>query len=190
MNAERNYTRPDYSHSIDYSKVAPVVTGRAAIVSAGWARYHPGQEPVQVIDAWGKPRWITPKQYDVYRAFLTLQEKASMSRIAASLGLATSTVSRALSRLASLGLIAFDVSRGRYGGIVRVMAAGKDLQERAQRAWERLKRDRMRRESRWYDRLARSGYVFAFNVASIPEKSATLTPWTAADMAEVDMMMA
>lgn len=160
-------------------------------MTKGWAKYHPEQKPVQVIDAWGKPRWITPNQYAIYRAFLTLREKASMTRIAASLGVASSTVSRALSRLASLGLIAYDVKRGRYGGIERVMAAGKDLEARAQRAWERLKATRIKREARWYDRLSRSGYPGLFNVASIESMGATLniadTPWTVQDMVEAGL---
>lgn len=157
-------------------------------MSKGWARYHPGQEPVQVLDAWGKPRWITPNQYAIYRAFLTLREKASMSRISASLGVATSTVSRALARLASLGLIAYDVKRGRYGGIERVMAAGKDLEARAQRAWERLKAARIKREARWYDRLERSGYPM---LRPYLGQGATLKvpdlPWTAQDMIEAGL---
>jgi predicted transcriptional regulator len=153
-----------------------IAVGRAAMpMTAGWAQYHPGERPVSVIDIDGKVRWITPKQYAVYQAVLTLKERASMARIASSLGYATSTVSRALLRLASLGLLAYDVAKGRYGGIVILKAT----REAAQRAWEKLKAYRIKREARWYERLTRSGYP---TLRPYVEWDATLTPCTAEDV--------
>jgi DNA-binding MarR family transcriptional regulator len=156
-------------------------------MTQGWAKYHPNEATVEVIDLDGKRRYITPTQHSVLLAARSLRDAASMRTIAASLGVATSTVSRALLRLASLGLVAYDVVRGRYGGVSIVRATGRELRDRAQAAWSRLRHARMKQEGRWYDRLSRSGYPLAFNVASYMDRDATLKPWTAADMAEVDM---
>jgi DNA-binding MarR family transcriptional regulator len=154
-------------------------------MTKGWAKYHPTEATIEVIDMDGNRRYITPKQYQVLRAVQLLKDRATLTMIASSIGVATSTVSRGLLRLASLGLVAYDVTRGRYGGIDMLKTTSVDLKRRAQAAWERLKAYRMSAERRWYERLARSGYPFAFNVASYTVMDATLN-WTAQDMAEVD----
>jgi hypothetical protein len=93
-----------------------------------------------------------------------------------------------------MGLIAYDVSRGRYGGIRIVQATAKELRARAQAAWERLKaigiRQRARAVERSYARLAASGYPMQWlNVASYTEKVRNIgmmvsawTPITDADI--------
>lgn len=178
-------------HRVDYTKMVLNATGRAAVLSPGWKRYHPTEATVEVIDLDGKRRYLTPTQHRVLLATRSLRDTASMRTIAASIGVATSTVSRALLRLASLGLVAYDVVRGRYGGVTVVRAVGRELQERAQRAWGRLRDARMKQEARWYDRLSRSGYPGAFNVASYMSMDATLkianTPWTVQDMVEAGL---
>jgi hypothetical protein len=156
-------------------------------MTQGWAKYHPNEATVEVIDAWGKRRYLTPIQHQVLLAARGLRDRATVRVIADSLGVAASTVSRGMVKLASMGLIAYDVARGRYGGITIVQAVGKALQDRSQAAWRKLHDIRMKAEARYYDRLSRSGYPLAFNVASYMDMDATLKPWTAADMAEVDM---
>jgi DNA-binding MarR family transcriptional regulator len=156
-------------------------------MTQGWAKYHPNEATVEVIDLDGKRRYLTPHQHQIMLAVRGLSDTVSMRTLAASLGVATSTVSRALLRLASMGLVAYDVLRGRYGGVSVIRASATALRDRAQAAWRKLRDERMKREGRWYDRLSRSGYPLAFNVASYMDMDATLKPWTAADMAEVDM---
>ena len=169
-------------------------------MSAGWARYHPTVERVPITDAWGRPAWVTPTQHRVYVASRSLQsdysERVSMAKIAASLGVAASTVYRALVRLASLGLVSYDTKRGRSGGVAFVMLTGSQLKARALAAWERIKAEREKVAQRWRSRLQRSGYDFdALNVATISSSAQRLaflsvgdTAWTADDMAEVDAM--
>lgn len=188
---ESYYAIEARGHRIDTSRMVQNATGRAAVLTLGWAQYHPTEAMIEVIDIDGKRRMLTPIQNAVYQAARTLQDRATLTMIAASLGVATSSVSRALLKLSSFGLIAYDVARGRYGGITMVRASVDDLKRRAQSAWERLKAERMRREGRWYDRLARSGYPVPVNVASYMVMDATLKvpdlPWTAQDLLDAGL---
>ena len=154
-------------------------------MTQGWSRYRPNERPVMVTDAWGKSRWITPKQYQVLQASKVLQAQASMATIAASLGVATSTVSRALLRLASMGLVAFDVKRGRNGGVTFIKALGAELEKRAQGAWERLKQYRLRAEERVWNRAYATGYPV--NVATITRRDATISSWTPSELAAMGL---
>jgi predicted transcriptional regulator len=157
-------------------------------MTAGWTQYHPNEPTIEVRDIDGRRRYLTPKQHSVLLVVRGLTETRTMRSIAEDLGYAASTVSRALTKLASFGLIAYDVVRGRYGGIELVHAVGRELKERAQTAWQKIKDARLKAERRWFVKLERSGYPF--NVAPYKEWDATLTPayaWTSADMAEVDM---
>ena len=141
-------------------------------LTTGWRRYHPNEATIEVIDMDGKRRYLTPKQHHVLLTVRTLRDRASMTMIAASLGYATSTVSRALLRLASMGLVAYDVARGRYGGLTVLRASVVDMKRRAQTAWETLKRQRMQRERAWIARLERSGWSM---LRPIRAMDATLT---------------
>ena len=172
----RHYQKVSGYHETGHERTRTdfVLSDGAMPMSSGWRKYHPNEATVEVIDLDGKRRYLTPKQHGVLVAVRTLQDRATLTMIAASLGYATSTVSRALLRLASMGLVAYDVTRGRYGGITMLKTAAVDLKRRAQTAWEALKRQRMSRERAWYDRLSRSGYVFAFNVATSTYMDATL----------------
>ena len=145
------------------------LVGRTAVAQGrhygGWRRYHPDQQPVQVTDAWGKPAWLTPTQNRVWTASRALQdehsERVSMARIANSLGVAASTVYRALIRLASLGLVSYDTSKGRSGGVAFVHLTPKALKERAAAAWAWIKAAKEKAALAWHLRLERSGYDFA-----------------------------
>jgi DNA-binding MarR family transcriptional regulator len=152
----------------------------------GWLRYNRSKPTVRVIDAWGKERWITPTQAEVLNAARKLQGTASMGKIAASLGVVTSTVYRALLRLASMGLVAYDVKRGRSGGVTFIRAAGDALQRRAQAAWEKLKYMRLRAlegaDRRSCERAASTGYplwaIPSLIVAPIREGAQRLAEWS------------
>ena len=128
----------------------------------GWMRYNRNRPTVRVIDAWGKERWITPTQAEVLNASRKVRGTASMGKIAASLGVAASTVYRALLRLSSMGLVAYDVKRGRSGGVTFVRAVGDMIEKRAQKAWETLKRYRLNAlkssEKRAWERARATGY--------------------------------
>jgi len=125
-------------------------------------RYNRNRPTVRVIDAWGKERWITPTQAEVLNASRKVSGTASMGKIAASLGVAASTVYRALLRLSSMGLVAYDVKRGRSGGVTFVRAIGDAIEKRAQKAWETLKRYRLNAlksaEKRAWERARATGY--------------------------------
>ena len=131
-------------------------------LSDGWMRYNRNRPTVRVIDAWGKERWITPTQAEVLNASRKVTGTASMGKIAASLGVAASTVYRALLRLSSMGLVAYDVKRGRSGGVTFVRAIGDAIEKRAQKAWETLKRYRLNAlkssEKRAWERARATGY--------------------------------
>ena len=131
-------------------------------LSDGWMRYNRNRPTVRVIDAWGKERWITPTQAEVLNASRKVRGTASMGKIAASLGVAASTVYRALLRLSSMGLVAYDVKRGRSGGVTFVRAVGDAIEKRAQKAWETLKRYRLNAlkssEKRAWERARATGY--------------------------------
>jgi len=128
----------------------------------GWMRYNRNRPTVRVIDAWGKERWITPTQAEVLNASRKVRGTASMGKIAASVGVAASTVYRALLRLSSMGLVAYDVKRGRSGGVTFVRAIGDAIEKRAQKAWETLKRYRLNAlrsaEKRAWKRARATGY--------------------------------
>jgi DNA-binding MarR family transcriptional regulator len=140
-----------------------------------------------VLDMDGHERWLTPNQHRVLLATRSVSS-ASMAAIAASLGFATSTVSRALVRLASMGLVAYDTRRGRGGGVTFLRLAGKALEQRAQAAWMKLKQARIRARERWTQRLLLTGYPgWALNVATIESSAQHLAvgrPWTVEELRE------
>ena len=176
--------------------------GRTAVAQGrhykGWLRFHPDAQPVRIVDAWGRDRWLTPLQHRVWVAARALQddhsERVSMSKMASSLGVAVSSVYRALIRLASFGLVSYDTKRGRNGGVTFVLLTATQLKARATAAWERIKAEREKVGQRWRARLQRSGYDFAaLNVASLVSSAQRLAylsvgaiPWTPDDMEEVD----
>jgi len=182
---------------------APVssLEGRTAVAQGrrytGWQRFHPQERAVQVTDAWGKPAWITPTQHRIWVAVLALQdghsERVSMAKIAASLGVAASTIYRGLIRLASLGLVGYDTKRGRSGGVAFVHLTPKALKDRATAAWEWIKAQKQKAVERWHSRLERSGYDFgAYSVRSIRDSAQRIAylsvgklEWTASDLSGI-----
>jgi DNA-binding NarL/FixJ family response regulator len=94
-------------------------TGRAVHVMGKWQRFHK-EELIWLDDAEGHPRALTPKQYQVLTMALDMIEGVglTMREMAHRLEVAPSTVSRALTKLAAWGLIAYVVGRGRWAGLV------------------------------------------------------------------------
>jgi DNA-binding transcriptional ArsR family regulator len=140
-------------------------------MTAGWRRYRPEVIPVPIRDHWGNTRMVTPHQASVL-AFARSHEgqKLTATVIADSLGVAVSTVTRALVRLSAYGLVAYDTARGRFGGITFLAVAWADLKGRARGAWSKIRHEREGITRRYLARLERSGYYVAgldFNLATI-----------------------
>jgi hypothetical protein len=147
-------------------------------MTKGWSRYRPHEERIIVKGGFGKSVSLTPTQHRVLISARTLAEgdRVSMRVIANSIGVAGSTVSRAMLILAAFGLVAYDVTRGRYGGITVLSTAWADLKARSKRAWAKLADQRKRAWERYLRRLDASFYWWSgLNVATITVKDATLT---------------
>lgn len=181
------------------------ILGPAAVpMSRGWAmyrRFNPMAELIYVGVIEGKERWITRKQADVLDLATSLIDmNTTMREMAATLKVSTSTVSRAMVKLASYGLIGYLVSRGRYAGLTifaRVKGDGLDRFTKLAKAkvieWKKAAERRLSRlQSNVAPYLSErkmgvqldSLYYYLTTV----DKSATLTaqlPWTAEDMAEI-----
>jgi DNA-binding MarR family transcriptional regulator len=148
----------------------PIVTGsNRATVPLGrgfalWQRMNAGQHLVWVDDAEGRPRALTPRQAKVlYLALeMTSSDRAglTMRAMATALQVAPSTVSRALTKLASWGLIAYVVGRGRWAGLVIFRRATDDGMERFRKAAQA-------RVRRWSEAVRRRLSRLEFNVAPI-----------------------
>ena len=122
-------------------------------------RFRPKERKVGVRNVSGHVVWCTPTQILVMTAGRRLEgEKVSATMIAASLGVATSTVTRALLFLSAWKLIAYDVMMGRNGGITFLKMAWADLKMRSRTAWARMQNDRVRAWNRLVKRLEDSLY--------------------------------
>jgi DNA-binding MarR family transcriptional regulator len=172
-------------------------------MTKGWERYRKTEPRVMVKDSRGRTVILTVNQHMILMHLRTralaigdIAEQneqlslpdgpsendgslVSMTKIANSLGIAPSTVSRAVVLLVAFRLIAVDVVRGRYGGLRVLSMAWADLKGRARGAWERIRRTRekaeVRAQMRYDERLSRTGYWWSgLNVASMTEESATL----------------
>ncbi len=119
-----------------------------------WVRFNPAVPLVWVDDAEGHPRALTPKQYMVLTAALDMAEGIgiTMRALAIKLEVAPSTISRALTKLAAWGLIAYFVGRGRFAGLVIFRRAPNDGFDRMRKVakarvqrWSQAARDRLSR---------------------------------------------
>jgi hypothetical protein len=152
-------------------------TGRAANLTPGFNRFRPHESRIPVRNVTGKLVWCTPIQVRVKEAADRMTgQKVSATIIAASLGVATSTVTRALLFLAAWKLVAYDTERGRHGGITFLSMAWADLKQRARTAWARMQQDRVRAWDRYVAKLDKSLYFWSgLNVATSESVVATLT---------------
>lgn len=177
--------------------------GPAAVpMSMGWAmyrRFNPHAELIAIVDEQGRDRMITRKQADVFDLARSLVDTSTTIRaMAETLRVSPSTVSRAMVKLASYGLIGYLSGRGKYGGItIFRRSAGDGLARFTKLAkakvaqWSEAAKRRLSRlqsnvapyameERRGVDSL----YYYLTSISS--SKSATLDlPWTAEDMAEI-----
>lgn len=110
-----------------------------------WQRMNAGVQLVWVDDLEGRPRAITPKQAQVLALALEMAEGVgvTMRQMAEQLKVSPSTVSRALTKLAAWGIIAYFVGRGRLSGLVIFRRRKDDGREHLRKA----AKDRIRRWS-------------------------------------------
>jgi predicted transcriptional regulator len=189
---------------LERDPIGPDGTGRATVVNgrgfAKWRRFHPGEETVWVENPEGQLFELTRTQADVY-GLVTASNgsyNGTVRALAILLSRSPSTVSRAVVRLASFGLIAVLTGRGRYGGISvsrRAINDGLDrfreLAKAKVRAWAKAAEQRFsrlqinvvpylmdRRMGTEVDTL----YYYLLSIS----KNATMTlPWTAEDLADI-----
>lgn len=190
--------------------VDPALATRATVPLgrgfALWQRMNPAASLVWVDDLEGRPRALTPKQALVLALALEMADGAkglTMRGMATALSMAPSTVSRALTKLAAWGLIAYVVARGRFAGLVlfrRAMNDGRDRFRQAAKArvqrWKEAAKDRV---SRLWVNVApyifedregvATGYKSHYYLAT--NKDATLTaqrPWTVQDLRDAGII--
>jgi predicted transcriptional regulator len=127
-------------------------------------KYRPNMELI-----WIRGKWVTPIQYQVMKVAVANEgETLTATIIANSLGVAVSTVTRALLKLAALKLVAFDVIRGRSGGIHFLSTSWADLKARARTAWAKINEQRLKTWDRYLRKLDESRYFWSgLNVATI-----------------------
>jgi DNA-binding transcriptional regulator YhcF (GntR family) len=140
------------------------VNGRATVPMgrgfALWQRMNPGVQLVYVDDMEGRPRALTPRQVEVLVLALEMVEghMLTMRGMATRLGVAPSTVSRALTKLSAWGILCYVVGRGRYAGLVimkRTVGDGRDRFRDAAKA----------RVRRWSEAVKRRLSRLEMNVA-------------------------
>lgn len=194
-----------YAEVFEQRQRDPVaILGPAAVpMGRGFAmyrRFNPMAELVTVFDEHGHERLLTRKQADVFDLAKSLIDQSTTMRdMALTLKVSPSTVSRALVKLASFGLIGYLSGRGKYGGVTifrRVAGDGLERFSKLAKAkvaeWRKAAERRISRlqsnvapylTERMRGKELDSLYYYLTQVS----KSATLDrPWTAEDMAEVD----
>lgn len=136
-------------------------------LTEGWSRYRPHEIRVVVRNSEGRSVSLSPNQHRVLTAVRMAEtDDLTMRSIATSLGIAVSSVSRALIVLAAWKLVAYDVVRGRKGGISLVSMTWADLKMRSRTAWQKLHRERQRAWDRYLRKLDATRYWWSgLNVA-------------------------
>jgi hypothetical protein len=200
-----------YSGIADALERDPVSTdqGRATVpMGRGfglWQRMNPGVQLVYVDDLEGNPRAITPSQRDVLTLALSMVdgEMLTMRAMAVRLGVAASTVSRALAKLSAWGILAYHVGRGRFAGLVIIryvpdgglLDAKRKAAKARVRAWAEAAQRRISRLIANVAPLALDGErgvdsLYYYFIGTNTHMSATLTAqlsreWTAEDVAGI-----
>ena len=125
-----------------------------------WQRMNAGAQLVWIDDMEGNPRAITPKQAQVLALALEMVEgdMLTMRGMAARLGFAPSTVSRALTKLSAWGILCYIVGRGRFAGLVIIKRTVGDGQDRFREAAKA-------RVRRWSEAVKRRISRLEINVA-------------------------
>ena len=197
--------------SLERDPIQDGATANRATVPMGrgfalWQRMNPDAHLVWVDDMEGRPRAVTPKQAMVLAMALEMAAGAkgiTMREMASALRVAPSTVSRALTKLASWGLIAFMVGRGRFAGLVVFRRSANDGMERFRDAAKaRVQRWKLAAEARvsrlWVNvapyihRGEGNDYVSQWEVSLLTTtKGATLTAqltWTPEELREAGII--
>jgi predicted transcriptional regulator len=164
-----------------------------------WQRMHPGQSLLWVDDVDGRPVWITRTQAELIGLLQTFSDGTAvrMRTLAETLGVAPSTVSRGMVKLASFGLVTYSTSRGRHGATIIYRMVGEQfgdvrrrLREAAKarvRQWSKTAADRVSRlisnvasctTWREIEEHGLSHYYLVSMVATLER------PWTAEEIAE------
>lgn len=165
-----------------------------------WQRMNPGVGLLWVDDIDGKPVWVTRTQAELVALLRTFSDGTAvhMRTLAETLGVAPSTVSRGMVKLASFGLLTYTTSRGRHGATIIYRMVGeqfgdvrKRLREAAKarvRAWSKAANDRISRlksnVASYYSwkEIEEHGYGATYLVTM----DATLKrPWTADELKDI-----
>lgn len=197
-----------YAHLADKSErdpYGPDGSGRAVVVNGrgfkAWRRFHAGEATEWVTNPQGQRFELTMNQFRVYSFCLSIgTAPMTMRALAAQLKLSPSTISRAMVKLASFGLIAYLAGRGRSAVTVvmlRVQSDGLDRFRRAakEKVWSwRLAAEKraarlqaivalyLREEGRGTDSL--TDYLYSLPVV----KSATIKDWTPDELRSVGIL--
>ena len=209
MNTDRLYAaqadkEEGRDHDVRNAYAGRIVPSEGAFGRA-WVRFNPDVKLVYVDDAEGRPRALTPKQYEVLKLALEMIKGTGMTmrEMAQRLEVSPSTVSRALTKLQSFGIIRVIVGRGRWAGLVILRAAQNDGMERFRKAAkERVRRWKEAADKRvsrlwinvapYIQRGEGNDYVSQWEVSLLTtNKGATLTaqrPWTPEELREAGII--
>ena len=206
MNTDRHYAamadkEEGRDHDVLHAYGGRVVQSEGAFGRA-WMRFNPAVQLIYVNDAEGRPRALTPKQYEVLKLALEMITSTglTMRAMAHQLEVAPSTVSRALVKLQSWGIIRVIVGRGRFAGLVIFRAVKDDGMERLRdaakarvRRWKEAAQERV---SRLWINVApyihdKGGSSYKGHYYLATSKDATLTtqrPWTPDELREAGII--
>lgn len=210
MNRDRHYADQadreegrDHDVSVAYRDR---LTASEGAFGRAWVKFNPGVPLVYVDDAEGRPRALTPKQYAVLTLAMDMANGAkglTMRELARVLEVAPSTVSRALTKLAAWGLIAYVVGRGRLSGLVIFRRAPNDGFDRFRKAardrvarWKKAAEARVSRlaanvasysnERKGYDSLTK--WSLSYTHTHMDATLTTQRPWTVQELREAGII--
>jgi len=183
----------------------PDGVGRAQVVNGrgfqAWRRFNRGGKTIWVENMDGQMYELTPNQYAVFTICRSnYSVPVTMRALAEHLKLSPSTISRAMVKLASFGLIAYLTGRGRYAVTFVIERAKNDGMDRFRRAakakvfsWRLAAEARISRL--WanvapYSLERRRGIdsLYWAVVTSTSTKDATLKAWTPDELREAGII--
>lgn len=179
----------------------PDGSGRAVVVNGRgfkWARFHQGETLTWVTGLDGRMVALTPTQLSVYLLCRDhFDQSVTMTSMANTLHVSVSTVSRALVKLMSFGLITFLTERGRSARTFVSRAFKEDgrdyLRAKAKakiRHWSEVAQRRISRLQRNLAPYFLEGEVVRNDslgkyLEKIVTKDATFRPWTVEELADI-----
>ena len=203
----QNVTVDRYMRMADARERDPIIIpgehGRADVPNGKrgrWGRYNNSADLVWVTNLEGRLVSLTRNQTNVYGEAQRLDRtgvRVTMRALAANLGVAPSTVYRALVRLQALSLIAYQSNRGRLGGVVFLLREvgdgldwARDEAKATLRKWWKASEDRI---SRLRLNVAscfpgREQELYQHRTVPVTVQSATFSEWTIQDFREAGLM--